>query len=634
MSDYIAARDFLHELFTEIVIGHAAPDKKNAGLIKNFLRIFPRLGLKNISSLTALQKAVTRLWDREIPRPAALGLRDELIMEFISENNPYLKTMTKKQLQSYGQWLLSNHYMLGELFISVNLHSAYICKRFNLKLKPPAGLKKAEKTGKTKYIFYLLLAKSSAAAAAALLFAKNIHTVIIRKLKHLSKPSKTALIFSSGIIIAAGTILTFITTRPEIIEPDRQNKKQNITAKSGTAMADKKTRQEHKAGSRERNSGQVSVTRTSPPETKRQNTEKGKNAVFLQWDIEKGTSLNLVKKGTVLLYKNGTLSETQKEYNIANFICRTKDRDRAYFTGLFKSFSFSGKNRLPSFLGQKKCRFSIKNNGTYVIPVGQELPNIRSIPSFPARKVAPGDTWQAPCELYFYDLDPPLLVQEEASYYYLSNREKAPAKTAVIRIHYSFLEKQSGKAANNSYKYIAGSNQAVLYWDIKKGKPLRMQESYDETITQKQGSTLRRLMKFNSLYDISSRLQQTRLNNIKKRIDKAIKDYRHIKTFIKKDGLHICLSSIYFNFEKFYIKEQCKLVLDRIKPLLAKYPHYEIMVQNNSRTSEGFNTASEVGNYLKNRKNKKLYINKNRAAAAADDQCRVAIIIKKIYTAE
>ena len=244
----------------------------------------------------------------------------------------------------------------------------------------------------------------------------------------------------------------------------------------------------------------------------------------IRWKLLKDMSINLVKQGDISVYRNEALVETKRENNIINLLVKKAQSPAPVLEGRFKTFTYY-KNGILKLENSFSSRFKMTPQGKYSVPADQIQPTIRSIPTFPAGGLQPGDSWQAECAYFYYQFDPTFLLVTNAHYTYLSNGQLSDTRVAVITIEYQFAEdvkKQLGTSKPHQVAYVLAHNVSRLYWDLSRGLPLKQRDNFREAITFNNGDTWRWNMQFTTEYDVTFPLKKEELKSIQKEIDQSL----------------------------------------------------------------------------------------------------------------
>ena len=332
--------------------------------------------------------------------------------------------------------------------------------------------------------------------------------------------------------------------------------------------------------------------------------------VLLKWRFHPRMSLNLVKEGQVQIFIDDKLKQDLMEYNIINLTLRGPVGSTSRFEGVFKTFSKDSQG-IMKWERAFKSSFFIKENGAYLVPRDRIQPTIRSIPTFPNRPVEPGDTWNAPCRIFYHQFKPSFLVEAEANYSYLSNTHQSNVPYAVIAIRYLVDENVQSQLKTKKFDEVAflhAESQSILFWNLEAGLPSKQIDTLHETVRFNKGEERKWKMKFELVYDVTYPIPEKELESVRKQIAKEIEEKTSgIESYINEEGLHINLGEIFFAYNSSTLTAKAREVLTRIAPILKRYKQYEILIQGHTDDigSEGFNRrlslgrAHNVAKYLK-----------------------------------
>lgn len=352
-------------------------------------------------------------------------------------------------------------------------------------------------------------------------------------------------------------------------------------------------------------------------------------ARLIKWHFKKDMSLNLMKHETITFHQNGVLIETVKQNNIINLVAQKVKSNTASFRGFFKTFTL-GENEVLILKDVFFSHFDMTSTGRYIVSPKEIQPTVRSIPTFPEKKIKPGDTWKAECSYFCYQFNPAFLLITNAYYTYLSNAHLSNTHTnekeiAVIKIEYEFMEdvkRQLKTTKPRQVAYITAKNTSILHWDINANVPAFQTDHLHEIITLNNGYKWRWEMRFNSKYDVTYPLEEKTLSNIQEKIKNTLSNdlsNETIQSYVDERGLHLVLGKIFFDHDSHVLTSPAQVLLNKILPILNEYSSYEILIEghtDNTGTKQynqklSLIRAKNVANYLKQNgsiQHQKLYI--------------------------
>jgi len=343
---------------------------------------------------------------------------------------------------------------------------------------------------------------------------------------------------------------------------------------------------------------------------------------ILEWKFVQGMSVNLHKRGVVHIFENRTLSETRTEYNLITFNITTVRGDTAQCRGVFKTFTIPDDSDIPDLTREFSSAFQINSRGMYAVPETAYQPSIRNIPGFPQTAVSPGSTWSASCEFLFYENDPVFLLITNAHYRYTENETISGKLCARIQFYYTFNENisaQLGLTAGDKLRSIYASNESVLWWDIKKGIPLRQTDSFFEVMIYNSGDRIDYVMHFTNTWDITFPLPDAELADISAGIKKTFDGHPAVQSSWNSNGVHITLGEVLFSHNTHTLTAEAAEILNRIGSVLAKYARYEIVIEGHTDS-----TGTDAYN---------VQLSCKRAQEVADSLSKNSGVLKdRIYT--
>ncbi len=130
--------------------------------------------------------------------------------------------------------------------------------------------------------------------------------------------------------------------------------------------------------------------------------------------------------------------------------------------------------------------FSQTESGRIVAPPGSFVPQVRDVPLFPDRPIAPGESWTASAtEVHdfraSFGIESPVVVPMTVAYRYVGPAERNGAALDLIDIQYTtFYRPGPSDPTAEFVRLMTGRYEQLLYWDSARGRP----QFYEERFTQ------------------------------------------------------------------------------------------------------------------------------------------------------
>ncbi len=261
-----------------------------------------------------------------------------------------------------------------------------------------------------------------------------------------------------------------------------------------------------------------------------------------------------------------------------------------------------------------ESRFLQDPLGKLAIDDAYFMPIVRNVPVFPARDLAPGDTWTERGE-EVHDFRDAFALEEavrfpiDVSYRYEGKESKDGREYDAVRISYNVFHRPRFKRMPGPgvlYPVrISGESRQKLYWDGTRGRPYAYEEEFDFVFDLSDGKSVEyRGSAEAKVVESSVMLKDLVAQDVRKDIEHlGIED-----TQVKVDplGVTLTLEDIRFPPDSAVLVPSEKAKLDRIAEILKKYPERDILISGHTvlaGTVEGRRRLSEdraasVGTYL------------------------------------
>lgn len=214
------------------------------------------------------------------------------------------------------------------------------------------------------------------------------------------------------------------------------------------------------------------------------------------------------------------------------------------------------------------------------------MPTVRNVPSFPKRRIKPGDTWSAE-GIEVHDLRQNFKIQEPykipftAEYTYLGESVQNP-NLKLINVKYSLYSKNPvpdempSKETDYPVLTMGYSNQ-IIFWDYEKGNIDHYRENFRIVIESASGNILEVRGKAHSeVTDFVSVNNEAGVEQMQQEIDSLGLSNVTVKKGEK--GLTLSVEDIKFKADSAELIESEKIKLQKIAEILSAYADNDILV--------------------------------------------------------
>lgn len=299
---------------------------------------------------------------------------------------------------------------------------------------------------------------------------------------------------------------------------------------------------------------------------------------LFRFALEKGLSIQIEKLGTVEIGQAAGI-ERRAERNLVSLAVSNMEGKAAIVDGAFRVIQVPAGSTAATLDQEFRNVFKMEENGQLVVADGASQPSVRGVPSFPEGKVRLGGAWSMPCEIWYYDVKPPFRVATEARYTWLSNSGKGDDTLAVIEIAYGARQVVPGREAIAALHL---SNRGTLWWHPREGRPVRYVERHDELWYMADGKKIAFGMEFTSTYTVARTLARKEQDAVKRDFQAAIAKSSNAEAFIDAEGVTVRLKDILFPYNSAKLAAESMRILDSLRPVLERYPHYDIRVSGHA----------------------------------------------------
>ena len=305
----------------------------------------------------------------------------------------------------------------------------------------------------------------------------------------------------------------------------------------------------------------------------------------LRWNLQKDERLEMVRTASVTLYLNSMAVKKYDERNIIDLTCYRRDGDDQQMKGGFSVFMKESGENVFRIERREQSDFTIKPDGSYNVPLQFLMPNLRHIPTFPAKDVAVGESWSAPAELVLDHLSRPLALQFQVKYRLDEVKNIGGHDVAKISYTYIIDENLAKRRIPPDFpQMVAARDKGTIMWDITGQHPRDGSDQYDIIFLQPDGvTTVQFKMNIFSGSKVYAVVQPDEKDKAKKDLEKDLGDRKGITVDTDPRGLVLRMGEVLFNIDSAALRDDTRKTLDSVVDILKKkYPDREIYIEGHT----------------------------------------------------
>lgn len=238
-------------------------------------------------------------------------------------------------------------------------------------------------------------------------------------------------------------------------------------------------------------------------------------------------------------------------------------------------------------------------DGRYEIAPELFMPTVRHVPSFPARDLRPGDTWNAPGEERHdfredFGIAEPYVIPIDVRYTYEGAGSLDGAPMRLVRAAYTvFVQPPRPRSWKTAYPtQIAGYSNQLLYWDPERGGLAAYEESFKFVFELSDGRSVEYRGKAGAR--VVEALLMDR-GSLEQELRKAVNDAGLGDVSVKSDelGVTISLENIQFEADSARLTAAELAKVQEIAGILAGLPGRDLLVTGHTALA-GTQAARQV----------------------------------------
>lgn len=312
----------------------------------------------------------------------------------------------------------------------------------------------------------------------------------------------------------------------------------------------------------------------------------------LRWQFAEGDILEL-KKFSEQVIKTGGSTVKRSVFHRVLLEARSPDPARGFpLDGTFVTLIKSGETRNVYAEAERfTASFFLQPTGHFVVDAEQYMPNVRSVPSFPAERdpalkddagMDVGATWENPGSevMNFGRL---VVVPFNVRYEY-RGLESVKSEEGEKNCHKFISNYELNHTANNGAgPRVFGYVTAIWFWDAAQGIPYYAQEDYNVIIVNEQGLANEFAIKSRSYYrKFRARADDAKVALAEKIKDNLVRENPQLDVRVTDNGVAISVPDIFFATNSAQLSGDAKKVLARIGRTLRTLQNRHIRVRGHT----------------------------------------------------
>ncbi len=224
--------------------------------------------------------------------------------------------------------------------------------------------------------------------------------------------------------------------------------------------------------------------------------------------------------------------------------------------------------------------------GRYEIDPQYYMPTVRHVPTFPARPIQPGDTWNAPGEERHdfrtdFGIPDPYVIPVDVRYSYRGDGEFKGKPVKVLTAAYTiFYQAPRPRAWTITFPLqIAGYSDMVLYWNQDEGGLIGHDSSFRFIFDMDDGRTI----EYRGISDaemIEAVLMDR--DELASQVRDAVEGLKDVTVTSNERGVTISLENIQFIADSARLLPGEDAKIQRIAEILSDIPDHDLMISGHT----------------------------------------------------
>lgn len=300
---------------------------------------------------------------------------------------------------------------------------------------------------------------------------------------------------------------------------------------------------------------------------------------------EKDDVLIIDKYQDIRVHEQGSATSREEKNRIVLKVINTTE------TGAVMAGGFDTYSRSPRLVGEFRrdrdfqSEFQFQADGEMIVTDRYIMPNLRSLPRFPARELSAGDKWQLPA-LETMDFGPvKVRIPLEVSYELKGETplpEDAKIAGSLDEVQYTYSFRKRITDPSLPFVMIVGHSADRLWFDTQKGTPVFDTNRITYTFYMRDGRVTRMAYRIDSWWKKIKKAREEDRQVIADDAGKEIGDNPNLAIRQTPEGIVIDLNAILFDVDSDRLTPASRADIAKIAALLKKYPDREFRVSGHT----------------------------------------------------
>ncbi|MBI3394515.1 MAG: OmpA family protein [Spirochaetia bacterium] len=237
-------------------------------------------------------------------------------------------------------------------------------------------------------------------------------------------------------------------------------------------------------------------------------------------------------------------------------------------------------------------RFTLREDGQYIVPHTYVMPNLRDMPTFPRRAIAPDERWtESALETMDFDFQK-IMIPLKVDYTYMGKTavpERAfPGREPPVLPQFQFTYTFQKTVPNGPIRGVRGQSVCTLWFNNAEGIPVFDQNRIVYQFLLADGRIIAAEYKIDSWYRKVKRTKPEEKKELADKITKDLEKEKNVTVREEKNGIALDLNAILFEHNSARLTPESREGLAAIADVLKKHPDREVRVSGHTDSTGSY----------------------------------------------